>query len=387
MNVNEFCQQYACDRKDCGSVKWNAIQRYHNADILPVWIADADFKTSEKIQEALQKTVNSGVFGYQIVPQSYYDACIAWEKERYGYLWDQKWLRFSHGVVSLIAWSLNTFTAPEDEILILTPVYPPFHKTTETAKRKLVCFELTNNDGVYQLDFEALEAFLQVHSIKLFIHCNPHNPIGRVWSAKEQDQLVALMQKYNVLIISDEIHQDLTFKPFTPTALALNGSYSHRIITLTSLSKTFSLAGCSVAQAVIEDDDLRQQFDDYVKTVSHGATNIMGFAACEAGYREGAPWLCDFLNVIQHNEQLLRKELNDTPIQISPLEGTYLAWLQLCELNLDEPLQTLFPEKIGVLPNFGETFSPTAKNFIRLNLAADPAIIYEAAQRIKKLYE
>lgn len=385
MNVEQFCQKYYVERKKTNSVKWDAVHKHQDDEILPVWIADADFKTADEIREACKAKLDFGALGYTNIPQSYIDACLNWENDRYQYACKKEWLRFSHGVVTLINSVINTFVSPQEEVLVCTPVYPPFMNTTRSTNRTLVTFDLSYDEGMYTIDFNALEELLKNHQIKLFIHCNPHNPIGRVWTKDEQDKIVALMKKYDVLIISDEIHQDLTFDKHYPTALAMDHSYSQNIITVNSLSKTYSLAGCSVAQAIIEDDEKRERYDRYVDSVIHGATDLLGFTACEAGYLNAESWLDGFKQLIQHNDQLLRNELKDLPIIISPLQGTYLAWINLSQ-GLDENnIQVILIHQAKLLPNFGETFSPKTKGFIRLNLATHPDNIIEAAKRIRKV--
>ncbi len=386
MDAKTFLENYKVERRDSQCVKWNNLNTFEDQDLIPVCIADADFKVSEKIQEALMKKVEFGVFGYNIVPKSYIEALQAWEKENYHYEIDSSWLRFSHGVVNILSYVISSFTSVGDEILILSPVYPPFSNSVGSLDRKVVSCELKRVDDTYKIDFSLLEETLKNHNIRLFIHCNPHNPIGRVWTKEEQEKIVSLMKKYNVLVLSDEIHQDLCLtSTHFPTVLALDKSYSHRILTATSNSKTFNLAGCSVAQIMIEDEELRNQYDKVVKAINHGAVDICGYTASEAGYRYGKHWLSGLLEVIKENYAILKEGLKDTNIGVTKLEGTYLAWLDLNEYFTYDELKDVIINQAHIHPNFGSVFGESGNGFIRINLATYPENIEEVVCRIKKV--
>ncbi len=384
VKIEEFVVAYAQDRSDTNCLKWNEIKKYDVENLLPIWIADAEFKTAPEITAAMKETADFGVFGYIKNPDSYAESFIDWQK-RYGYNVKKEWLSYSTGVLNLIIYGLKTLIKPQDEVLLLTPVYPPFNQCIEAAEGRSVHFDLTNEQGHYYIDFEKLEELLKKSNIKVLIHCNPHNPIGRVWTIEEQNQLVHLMKKYNVMIISDEIHQDLTFKDFNVTALALEGSYSKHIITINSNSKTFSIAGCSIAQAIIEDQGLKESFDLVAVKNSHAPRPLMHFVASEAGYRSNEAWLNGFKALIQSNFNYLCDQFEGSDVFISPLEGTYLAWLDFNQVIDVKELENKMIYEAKVLPNFGEAFGKAGCGFIRLNLAITPDTLKDAISRIKTL--
>ncbi len=384
MRSEEFINKYKVVRKNTNCIKWEAIKNYNVDDLLPIWIADAEFKTAPEILNAMKNVADFGVFGYISNPINYIESFINWEK-KYNYEVNSEWVRCSTGVLNLVIWALKALIKPQEEVLLLTPIYPPFRNCIEAAGGTIKCFCLTNNNGYYTIDFDALENYLKQNNIKAFIHCNPHNPVGRVWTMQEQNQLVALMEKYNIKIIADEIHQDLSFEKFIPTAIALDKRYSKRTITVSSNSKTYSIAGCSIAQAIIEDDELREKFDLIVSKVVQAPTPIMNFAASEAGYSGCEEWLEGFKDTIMINEKKLIAAFENTKVVISPLEGTYLAWMDFTRIVEPEKLKEKLIYEAKILPNFGETFGDETLGFIRLNLAVDCDTLDNAIKRLKSI--
>ncbi len=379
--MKEFVKNHEVERKGSNSIKWGAVEKYGVEDLLPVWIADAEFKTCAKIIEAIKAKADEGVFGYTYIPKTYKEAFIEWERQ-YGYEVQEEWLRFSTGVLNLLIWACKTRIKEGESILIMTPVYPPFRDVVSSVEGRLVCFELTNKNGIYTIDYDHFEQTIVQEEVKAMIFCNPHNPIGRVWTKDELDRVISICKKHEVYVMSDEIHQDLAFDKFTPCVKALDGSYSSHIATINSNSKSFSIPGCSVAQIVIEDDEFRNAFDKTMYACTNHPAAIVHFAASEAAYRESGEWLGQFKTLVQSNYAELCEGLKEVDIVISPLEGTYLAWLDLSRVYHGEDLVDFFVNEVKLYPNFGETFSSYTPKHIRLNLAISPSTLQIVIERL-----
>jgi len=387
MNKEEFVEKYAISRKNTNSLKWDALgERFGNPDLTAAWVADMEFKAPQQVLDAIKTRVNHGVFGYSFVWDSYYEAFINWERERHGYVIDKEWMRFSTGIVTALYWFVNAFTKPSESVMILTPVYYPFHNAVKDTGRNLVTCELVQENGSYEIDFEAFEKQISEQDVKLFIQCSPHNPVGRVWKEEELERVLEICEKYDVLVISDEIHQDLVFEghKHIPSAIIKGGKYADRVITVTAPSKTFNLAGLLVSHIIIPNETLRKTYDEYVNTVNQTEVNVLGMTGAEAAYRHGEDWLEGLLAVIQSNY----KHLKDTLLQsapeliISPLEGTYLTWIDLRAYIAPEDTKAFIQDKCGVAIDFGEWFSASCQGFIRINLATEPKFIEHIAKQI-----
>lgn len=380
MNREEFCETYAVKRKGTNSLKWDALDvRFGDPDLTPAWVADMEFKAPQEVLDAIKKRVDHGVFGYSYVWDSYYEAFINWEKERYGYEVKPAWMRFSTGIVTALYWFVNAFTKKDDAVLILTPVYYPFHDAVRDNGRKLVTSELVNKEGTYTINYEEIERKIVEEDVKLFIHCSPHNPVGRVWTEEESERLLEICKKHGVLVISDEVHQDLVFSEHKhiPSAVVENGKYEEQVITVTAASKTFNLAGLLVSHIIIPNNELRKTFDEYVNTVNQTEVNVLGLTAVEAAYTYGGPWLNGLLDTVRYNYNYLKEELlNHAPkLQISPLEGTYLVWIDLRAYIDADKTKEFIQDQCKVAIDFGEWFSESGRGFIRINLGTHPDYI------------
>lgn len=387
MDAVEFCERYAVERKGTNSLKWDALdERFGDPELIAAWVADMEFKAPEAVLDALQKRIAHGVFGYSFVPDSFYEAFINWEKQHHGYEVKKEWMRFSTGVVTALYWFINAYTKPREAVMILTPVYYPFHNAVKDTDRKLVTCELVNDKGIYHIDFDAFEKSIIDNDVKLFIQCSPHNPVGRVWTEEELATVLSICKRHGVLVVSDEIHQDLVMKghKHIPSAIVNEGEFSDRLITVTAPSKTFNLAGLLFSQIIIEDEQMRIQFDDYVKTVNQTEVNILGLTAAEAAYRHGQEWLDGLLAVISHNYEHVKRHLHDVApeIIISPLEGTYLIWLDLRNVIDPEKIKEFIQDQCRIAVDFGEWFGTEGKGFIRLNMATEPRFVELAVENI-----
>jgi cystathionine beta-lyase len=386
MEVKEFCQKYAIDRKNTVSLKWDALdKRFGDPDLISMWVADMDFKTEEHIIEALVKRAEHGVYGYSYIPDTYYNAVINWEKTHFNFDIEKEWIRVTPGIVAALYWFVNMFTKEQDSILILTPVYYPFHNCVKDNDRRLVTCDLNYDKGVFTIDFERFEQAIIENDVKMYILCSPHNPAGRVWKEEELDQMLAICQKHNVLVISDEIHQDLTAtgKTQIPSATVSNGKYASGVITCTSASKTFNLATCLTSSIIIPNDELRATYDAFKKRYIQLEDNVFGLAASEAAYTYGEEWRKSLLRVVEQNYKTLVDGLKEFPdLYISPMEGTYLALLNLNAYIKKEETKAFIQDRCRMAVDFGEWFGANFKGFVRINLATQPEIVQKAVTNI-----
>lgn len=387
MNIEQFCKEYAVDRQGTDSLKWDALgQRFGDSDLIAAWVADMEFKAPKEVLNAMKKRIDHGIFGYSSVPKSYYDAFIRWEKEHHNYEVKEEWMRFSTGVVTTLYWLINAFTKPRESVIIITPVYYPFCNAVKDTGRNLVTCELINTNGEYTIDFDRFEKNIIENDVKLFIQCSPHNPVGRVWTEEELTKLLSICKNHNVLVVSDEIHHDIVIgdKKHLPSAIVNGGEFAENLITVTAPSKTFNLACLLNSQIIISNDNIRKIYDEYAKTVNQTEVNIIGLTAAEAAYNYGEEWLEGLLRVIEHNYNYLKKTLNEKApeIVITPLEGTYLVWLDLRAYIDINNTKEFIQDKCRLAVDFGEWFSDECKGFIRINLGTDPKYIHAAVKNI-----
>lgn len=374
------------ERKDTGCVKWDGLQQlYGDANLISMWVADMDFECPLSVKKAMQQQAEHNVYGYGLVSDSYYQAFMDWEENVHGYPVQREWLLSLPGVVVGFFWAIQAFTKPQDACMILTPLYGPFQNSIRTTGRTLVESKLIQENGVYQMDFDDIEKKMKEEQVKLMFFCSPHNPVGRVWTKEEVERIVALCRKYEILLVSDEIHQDIipSGKLQIPTATV---SDYQKLMTLTAPSKTFNLAGCQNAFAIIEDAALRKAFQDYCATIGivH-ENNIFGYLAAEAAYRDGYDWLQSLNAMILKNFCLLRDQLMEgaPKLVISPLEGTYLAWVDFGAYLSAEEQKEFFVKECGIAVNYGDAFTvEPGDTHVRLNLATSTERVQETADRI-----
>lgn len=386
MNKELFLKENCPDRHGTNCSKWDILQnKYGEANLVSMWVADMDFKAPKEVIETLQKKIEFGVFGYSLTREEYYSAFINWEKENHSWEIKKDWIRFTPGVVTGIFWCINMLTNKGDGVIINMPVYYPFHNAIKDLDRTLVYSQLINNEGKYTIDFEDFEKKIVENNVKLYILCSPHNPVGRVWTEEELDKLLSICKKYNVIVISDEIHHDLILwdNKHIPSGVVSNGKYGDMIITLTAASKTFNLAGMKNSFVIIPGEELRNKFDEYIKILHEDTGNMLGYYAVEAAYTYGKEWLKTVLEIIQDNYNYLKERLNkELPLAIlTPLEGTYLAWLDLSAYTgkvKEEGMKSFVQEKARLAVDYGDWFGNGGEGFIRLNLATTPEYVKKA---------
>lgn len=373
------------DRKGTHCEKWDGLgERFGREDLLALWVADMDFRVPQCVLEAEKDYLDTGVFGYYHPSEGYYQAFMDWEQERHGYSVQREWLRFSPGVVPAINWLIQIFTEPQDRVLVLTPVYYPFLHAVRDNDRTLVACQLVHQDGQYTVDLAAFEAAIAENQVRLFIMSSPHNPVSRVWRREELAAMLDICKKHGVLVLSDEIHQDLTFDGHKHIPSATAGDYSHMVITLTAASKTFNLAGCQNAFVVLPDAKLRKAYDAFTKRIHIREGNPFGYIAVEAAYRGGKAWLQQVQEIICNNYGYLREQLaiHLPKACVTPLEGTYLMWVDFAAYLQPEEMERFFEETCGIAVDYGAWFEGDGQSHIRINLATSRENVEKAFSSI-----
>ena len=371
---------------DCN--KWDSMDaRFGDNDLMALWVADMDFMVPECVRKAAREYADFGIYGYYKVPDAYYQNFIDWEEKYHHCHIEKQWLRFSPGVVSPINWYVNMKTQPGDGIIVLTPVYYPFLDAIRDNGRQLISCDLVRKDKVYHIDYADFEKKIVDNKVKLFILSSPHNPVGRVWKKEELEQLLAICRKHQVFVVADEIHHDLIMPGYEHTEILNIPGYTDMMVVLTAGSKTFNLAGCNNSFVILPDEKLRQEYDDFLATLRIRGGNAFGYVAVAAAFGGGRPWLEGVIDIIHKNAQYVEETLAEKLPEavVSPLEGTYLQWVDLGAYVKPNETQELIQNKCRLAVDYGEWFGGERfGSFIRLNLATSPENIKEAVSRIIK---
>lgn len=379
------------ERTGTMSVKWDNMKEVFGAgDLLPMWVADMDFRPPKAVIDALKARVEHGVFGYSIIPDSTDEAIQNWLKKRHHWEIEQSWLLYSTGVVPSLGMAIQAFTKPGDRILIQSPVYQPFFRMIETNGRKVVNSPLLLKNGRYEIDFADFEEKCQ-NNVKVFILCSPHNPGGRVWHKGELQQLAELCKKYEVLIIADEIHADLVAPPYQHTPIAaIDKAYQDFIVTCIAPTKTFNLAGLQAASMIVPNPSLRKKLSEIQAQQGFFTLNTFGIIGMEAAYRNGSEWLDELLLYIRQNVEIvhdfIQKEL--PALQIMEPEGSYLIWIDCRKTGLsdaDISNRLLQTGKLALEP--GRKYGPGGEGFIRMNVACTKQILRDGLARLAKAFQ
>lgn len=361
------------DRRGTNSAKWDGLaDMFGEEGLHAMWVADMDFQVPACVKEALHKYVEEGAYGYYKVPDSYYEAFINWEEKHHGLKVEKDWIRFSPGVVSAFNWLVQMMSNPGDAVIVNTPVYYPFLNAVTSNSRKLITSDLVNTNGSYTIDFEDFEKKIVENEVKVFILCSPHNPVGRVWTAEELKTLFDICRKHNVFVISDEIHQDLVIGDKKQIPSYLIGDYTDMMIALTAPSKTFNLAGGQNSIIIIPDEGLRAKWDTYTEQIRVNSGNPFGYVAAQAAYAGGEEWYESILAQIKENYEYVKNTFAEKlpNVVVSPLEGTYLTWIDLSAYVAKEDMVEFIQKKCRLAIDFGDWFGGERfGQFIRMNLA------------------
>ncbi|WP_342528769.1 MalY/PatB family protein [Chryseomicrobium sp. FSL W7-1435] len=374
-------------RRNTDSIKWDWLNEIysvqHGEEILPMWVADMDFALPPFVEEALIKRIQSGVFGYSYPGQSVTQAVVDWLATKHQTTIDKDWLLYESGVIPSMALALQAFTAPGDRVLVHGPVYPPFRSTPANLNREVVTFSLTEDEGHYSLDFDAFEQALQ-ENIAAFIFCNPHNPGGKVWSREDVKRIADLCHQHGVLLISDEIHADLVFEPFTHTMALSVADHTDHIITCMAPTKTFNLAGLQAAYLIVTDDKKREKLKETATNAAHMGMTVLGATAMKAAYQDGSPWVAELMTQLEENTNYVIKHLSsEIPgIVVLKPEATYLLWIDYRALNVTEKdmMHALLHEgKLALEP--GTKYGPEGDGFLRMNIACPLDTVKDGVER------
>lgn len=388
------------DRTGTNSIKWNF--NFDNGDaipsdrchpkwgderVLPMFVADMDFRAPHQVIEALVKRAAHGVFGYSMPDDCYYEAVLNWFSRRYAWNIEREWIVVTPGIVPTLNMLVQQFTDPGDRVLVQRPVYHPFTYAIERNGRSVVSNSLVQQNGRYQMDFADLAEKTTDPALKLAILCSPHNPVGRVWSQEELIQFGQICEKNDVLVVSDEIHCDLimdgvTFQPYATA----QSSFAQNSIICTAPSKTFNVAGLKTSNIIIANPALREGMQEAIARNGLYGKNAFGLVAAEAAYRYGDRWLDAVNAYVYENYKYMVGFIhaNLPQLTVTPLEGTYLAWVDFSALGLDQAvLNKMISEDARLALNDGAMFGPEGEGFMRFNLACHRPILVEALKRLK----
>ena len=380
------------ERKNTNCLKYDfAVERHRPADILPFWVADMDFAVPSEVIDELVKRSRHGIFGYTDIKEDYFLTLKEWFARQHAWQLKDKSLVVTPGVVFAICAAIRAFTKENDAVLIQRPVYYPFSLSIEQNNRRLINNPLVLHDGRYEIDFADFEQKIIEHKVKLFILCNPHNPVGRVWTREELTRLGDICVKHDVLVVADEIHEEFTRPGHKHLVFAaLKPEYALRTITCTAPSKTFNLAGLQISNIFIENDSLKRSFLHAMDQAGYSQPNTLGIFACQAAYTYGAEWLEQLKVYLDENLQKTKLFLaeNLPEVRLIEPEGTYLLWLDFRALQLkDEEIERKIVEEAGIWLDGGLMFGPEGAGFQRINSACPWSTLEEGLQRLHKAFK
>lgn len=375
------------DRTNNFSAKWSEMNKnFGTNDLLPMWVADMDFLTAPCVMEALKDRLEQGIFGYTTRPSSYNESIVNWLDNRFSWKINQEWLMFSPAVITSISLLIQNLTQKNDKIMIQEPVYSPFHNIVESNERSLVISPLVKlDDGSYVMDYEDIEA--KIKDVKVFILCNPHNPVGRVWTREELTRLGEICLKHNVLIISDEIHSDIILKNHKHTPFAsISKEFRENTITCMAPTKTFNLAGLQSSFLVISNPYYYEVMDKAFSILDIKRNNAFSLVATEAAYNYGEDWLYELIKYIEDNVDFAIDYIkNHMPqLKVKKPEGTYLLWVDFSNLNVDKKdLKNALINKGRIALSDGSSFGIGGAGYYRINLACPRSMVLEGLKRIE----
>lgn len=375
------------DRTNNFSAKWSEMNKnFSTNDLLPMWVADMDFLTAPCIMEALKDRLEQGIFGYTTRPSSYNESIVNWLDNRFSWKIKQEWLMFSPAVITSISLLIQNLTQKNDKIMIQEPVYSPFHNIVESNERDLVISPLVKlDDGSYVMDYEDIEA--KIKDVKIFILCNPHNPVGRVWTREELTRLGEICLKHNVLVISDEIHSDIILKNHKHTPFAsISKEFGKNTITCMAPTKTFNLAGLQSSFLVIYNPSYYEVMDRAFSRLDIKRNNAFSLVATEAAYNYGEDWLDELIKYLEDNVDFAIEYIKThiPQLKVKKPEGTYLLWVDFNDLNVDEKdLKDALINKGKVALSCGSSFGIGGNGYYRINLACPRSMVLEALKRIE----
>ena len=378
------------DRYGTNSLKYDfKTDKNKPEDVFPMWVADMDFKCCDEILNDLHKRIEHGIFGYSKNDVEYFNAIKNWYKNNFNTNLEKEWLIITPGVVFALATAVKVLTNENDYIMINNPVYYPFTEVIEDNNRKVISSNLNLKKGHYEIDFEDLENKIKQYNVKVYLLCSPHNPVGRVWTEEELRKIIDICKKYNVFIVSDEIHSDFIWKGNHTCLLNFN-DYKNNIILCTAPTKTFNLAGLQVSNIFIPDKEIREKFQSEIWRTGYSLINVMGLVACQSAYEKGQEWLNELkkylLDNIKYVDIFLKEKL--PKIKLIYPEGTYLLWLDFIKLDLsDDKIEELMLEEAKLWLDSGKMFGNAGKGFQRINIALPREKLRYALENLEKTFK
>ena len=382
--MSKYNFQTAPNRLSHHTYKWKETET--DPQLLPAWIADMDFEVMPEVKNAIHDYAEQLVYGYTYASDELLQAVLDWEKSEHRYSFDKEDIVFVEGVVPAISLAIQAFTKEGDAVLINSPVYPPFARSVRLNNRKLVSNSLKEENGLFQIDFEQLEKEIVENNVKLYLLCSPHNPGGRVWEREVLERIGHLCQEHQVILASDEIHQDLTLFGHEHVSFnTISPDFKEFAIILSSATKTFNIAGTKNSYAVIENPALRARFKRQQLANNHHEVSSLGYIATETAYRYGKPWLVALKAVLEENIQFAVDYFaKEAPrLKVMKPQGTYLIWLDFSAYGLtDDELFTLLHDQAKVILNRGSDYGSEGELHARLNIAAPKSLVEEICKRI-----
>lgn len=371
------------NRRRTFSVKWDVKEQE-----LPMWVADMDFETAPEIQDAVRRRAEHGAFGYTLIPDEWYEAIQEWWEKRHHFHLEKEWLIFCTGVVPAISSAVRKLTTPAEKVVLLTPVYNIFFNSVVNNGRYVLECPLSYDGEQYEIDFQALEEALADPQTTMLIFCNPHNPVGKIWSAETMKRVGDLCRKYHVVVVSDEIHCELTDpgKEYIPFA-SVSEACRDNSITCIAPTKTFNLAGLQTAAVIVPNPYLRHKIWRALNTDEAAEPNVFAMTAAIAAYQKGGPWLDALRSYLYENKQTARTFLETQlpKLHLVPSEATYLLWIDCKELTEHaKELGRFLREKTGLYLSEGSQYGKTGETFLRMNIACRRAVLEDGLERLKQ---
>ena len=374
------------ERRGTNCEKWDYLEEeFGKSDLLALWVADMDFPAPPEVLKALHNKIDEGALGYPITPDSLLEAVTGWQKKRHGWEIGKESVTWAPGVVAGLAFSLMAFTKPGDGVIIQTPVYPPFYAIINDAGRRIVKNPLKRENGRFAMDLEGLEK-LVTPTCRTLILCSPHNPVARVWTRKELEALAEIAKRKDILVISDEIHQDLVFSDAKHICIAsLSDEMSSRTVTFVAPSKTFNIAGMKASVALIPDEKLRFRYQSVLDRFHLGSLSILGLTATETAYAKCAEWLDELMAYLEENREMTERFVKERlpHAKMDHPEGTYIFWIDFRGYGFNsETLMDFLVNEAKVALNNGLNFGTEGEGFARINIGTNRAQLKEGLERI-----
>lgn len=381
-------------RKNTGASKWEQMYSWNPEvadDVVPLSVADMEFKSAPEIVEGLKVHLDKAILGYTKAYPDFLDSVISWMERKHQYKVEKEWILNTPGIVNAFYAAVNAFTEPGEGVIIFKPVYYPFSMAIEKNGRDIVNCPLIEKDGYYTIDFEKFDEISKNSKNKLLIFCSPHNPVGRVWTKEELEKVAEIAVKNDLIVVSDEIWADLIMPGYEHYMMGrLGGAIEERLITCTAPSKTFNLAGLATSSIIIKNKEIREKYSEILQIMRSASVNILGYKACEIAYNEGEKWLEELITVLDTNQKIVKKFFEERfpKIKARLIEGTYLQWLDFRALEIsDEELERFMHMDAQFFTDEGYIFGEEGSGYERINLAAPTWVIEAELERLGKALE